>query len=494
MSEAQLCLFEPSFNRAVKVRSRDERLSSDAGALVLREADHRLGLLESLGRALRDPRRPDLIRYTLVELLRERIFALALGYSFADDADLLAHDPVMRAAAWDRPGDRVLEERMASQPTQSRLVDILSWKRNLEALRGALSDWTERHLRAAGKDTRVLHGTVDIDGLPVYTHGNQPGSAFNGYYGEKVYYPLVASFSPEGDYDSRRLGHGFVHALLRGGASAPDAGALRFIMEAHRKCSRFARVLDFRFDAAFAVGEVLDGLKEAGIRCVGRLKTNEVLERMAQPHIKRPTGRPPLEGYEYTVELGWYKAERWQYPQRVILVVIDRPDPKTGQLELFPHYFFLVTTWRPEEKTAEELLAHYRRRGTFEDRLGELNDAIGPHLSAKTFQENEACLLLYLLAMNLVGMLRGEMETATGSGWDLARLQRSVLRAGARVVKAGRRVFFDIARPVVPLWLLLVGRLERWIASELWEAPSGPRKRPWIPPPRHAHLSAVLRL
>lgn len=493
MSEGQLLLFEPTFNRSVKVRSRDDRLTSDAGALLLREADHRLGLIESLASEIHDPRDPAKIRYKIVELLRERLYALALGYDAADDLDLMAHDPAMKAAVWDRPGEQVLEERLASQPTHSRLIDILAWKHNTEAVRNALADWVERHLRAAGRDQRVLRGTVDVDGLPVYTHGSQPGSRFNGYYQEKVYSPLVASFSPEGDYDAARVGSGFVHAVLRAGNAAPAEGALRFMLTVYRRCRRLARVIDFRLDAGFTEGHVMDGLKERGIRFLGRLKSNKVLQELAALHIRRRVGRPPSEGYEYTVELGAYQAQPWRQPHRLVLVVVDKPDPKTGQLELFPHYFYLVTSWQEDEKDGEELLDHYRRRGTFEDRFGEFNEAIGANLSHPTFQENEAAFLLQLLAMNLASLLRSEMEAATGNGWDLARMQHSVLRAGARVVKGQRRLWIDVAQTAAALWQLLLARIERWCSSLLWPRPKGPRKKAWIPPPRHAHLSAVLR-
>ena len=76
------------------------------------------------------------------------------------------------------------------------------------------------------------------------------------------------------------------------------------------------------------------------------------------------------------------------------------------------------------------MLEHYRRRGTFEDRLGEFNEAIGPHLSSREFVENEVTLLLALLAFNLVSMLRGEFEDELGGCWDLHRFVQSVLRAG----------------------------------------------------------------
>ena len=148
MGEAQNWLFEPDFNRAVKILTADERITSDAGLLLLREADHRLGLTERLAGQLIDPRRPDRIRYELVELLRERLYGLALGYSTQDDADRLAHDPAMKLAAWNRPGKATIEERLASQPTQSRLLDILTRHApNRATLRDAVAECCTRHLR-----------------------------------------------------------------------------------------------------------------------------------------------------------------------------------------------------------------------------------------------------------------------------------------------------------------------------------------------------------
>src|SRR6266498_2541238 len=156
MSEAETVDFEPTFNRSIKVWSRDDRITSNAGVLLIREADHRLGLVETLARRMYDPRKQEWIRYDISELLRERIYSLALNYRASDDVDVLAHDAVMRMAVWNRPGEHVLAERLASQPTQSRLLDILAtFKGNLEAVRGALSEWVERHLRSVGNDHAV---------------------------------------------------------------------------------------------------------------------------------------------------------------------------------------------------------------------------------------------------------------------------------------------------------------------------------------------------
>jgi hypothetical protein len=135
---------------------------------------------------------------------------------------------------------------------------------------------------------------------------------------------------------------------------------------------------------------------------------------------------------------------------------------------------------------------HYRQRGTFEDRLGEFNACLGNGLSQKAFAANETSLLLKLLAFNLAGMLRGEMEDASLNGWDLRRLQQTVLKAGARVVKHGGRLMVDVARAAGVLWEKLVRRMRRWWRDSSWGR-GLPRPRRWVPPPSHAHLCLVLR-
>ncbi len=96
------------------------------------------------------------------------------------------------------------------------------------------------------------------------------------------------------------------------------------------------------------------------LRLLGRLRSNAKLHELAAEHVVRRVGRPPREGYEYCVELGMYQADSWRHSQRLILVVVDRPDSQTGQLDLIPRYLFLVTNWLKSERSAEEVLAHYQ--------------------------------------------------------------------------------------------------------------------------------------
>ena len=498
MGESQGWLFEPSFNGSVKVLASDERITSDSGLLLLREADHRLGITESLARRLVDPRREDRIRYQLVELLRERIYALAVGYSAQDDADRMAHDPAMKLAAWNRPGEQPLDERMASQPTQSRLIDILSREPgNRQALRDALADACERHLRAEGGDHAARKITIDIDSFPVLVHGTQPGAAYNGHYKDTVYHPLIASYSVAGGYDSmhegHRLGNGFLHAILRQGQVHTAHGVQRFVQQAVSQGKRLGFSIDLRIDAGYTDGETLDYLTDEKLPFIGRLKSNAVLERLAAPHLTRPVGRPPKEGYEDVIELGQYQAESWRHSQRVLLIVIDKPDPKTGQLNLLPDYFFLVVGWKLKELDGWAALERYRGRGTFEDRLGEFQQAIGPHLSHADFHENETVLRLSLLAFNLASMLRIEYEDKAGSCVDLGRFQRDVLKAGGRVVKHARRLVLYVAQAAAPFWKELVACISRWKLPDRFTKPQGARPRDWMPPPAHAFRLEVRR-
>ena len=497
MGECHGSVLEPTFNRSVKISEGDDRITSDAGVLIIREADHRLGITESLASQLCDPRNQGLIRYQMVELLRERVYGLALGYATQDDADRLAHDPAMKLAAWDRPGEQALDERLASQPTQSRLIDYLSHDpQNRAALRDSLAMSCERHLRASSGDHAAQRITVDVDSFPIAVHGNQPGAAYNGYYRDTVYHPLVASYSVAGTYDSvhegHRLGNGFVHAILRQGQVHTAHGVHRFMQEVLRLTQGLGRVVDFRIDAGYVDGEVLDFLTDEKLRFIGRIKSNAVLERLAAPHLKRPPGRPPKEGYQTILELGPYQAETWKHPQRLVLVIVDRPDSQTGQLQLFPDHFFLIVGWKPEQLSALQALEHYRARGTFEDRLGEFQQAIGPRLSHDDFDENETLLRLSLLAFNMASMLRNEYE-ASGSCMDLARFQRDVLKAGARLVKHSRQLIVYVARVIRPLWKRFIGRIEAWRLPDRFPTPRGPRVRKWRSPPAHAFLAEVRR-
>jgi len=113
MGEAQGTLFEPQFNRSVKVQTTDHRITSNAGVVLLREAEHRFGLISAIAGNIEDPRRPDRIRYTIDELIRERVFAMALDKSKRDST-------LFRAVWLDQLGGRTRAIDFSMHPRTAR--------------------------------------------------------------------------------------------------------------------------------------------------------------------------------------------------------------------------------------------------------------------------------------------------------------------------------------------------------------------------------------
>ncbi len=132
-----LRIFSTTFNRCAQIEARADHLSADTGALLLREIMERTGIIEWMTERLLDPRNPHLITYPLADLLRTSLLMLGQGWRDQDDADRLRHDPSFRVANDSRRGTAALEQEsvLPSQPTLSRLLDVLSGQANQEVLR-----------------------------------------------------------------------------------------------------------------------------------------------------------------------------------------------------------------------------------------------------------------------------------------------------------------------------------------------------------------------
>jgi hypothetical protein len=463
----QQVLWSPSFNGSVKVESRRDRLTSEVGALALRETLARLGVVEWLVEHLHDRRNPALITHPLSELLRTSLLLLGQGWRDQDDADTLRDDPLMRVAVSNRRGPGPLEEGgagvpagLASQPTLSRLVDAMSSDGNLDVLRDGLLEVAARRLRVE-HEGQVPHClTVDVDSLPVEVFGHQPGSEYNGHYHATVYHPLIATLGELGDLVGVRLRAGNVHTA---------DGGLDFILGiVDRALNRLCREVWVRIDAGFPDDATLSGLedrKEGKVHYVARVKNNAVLNRMAEPHLARRaevTGPQPQTWFVETR----YRAGTWSRERRVVLVVQEVAAEK-GQADLFTtKHFWLITDWSEKEMPAAALLELYRQRGTAEGRFGELMNVLRPSLSSSprsktdyrgepprhhappcdAFAHNEVLLVLNALAYNAVHAVRVLLEQETREGWSLLRVRQSVLRVAARVLIHGRQVVVVIGR------------------------------------------------
>ena len=479
MGEAKDSGCSLSFNRSIRVEGRPDRLTSHAGALLLRETDERIGFTASLAAKIEDPRNPIWITHPMSELLRARLFAMALGERDQDDLDDLRDDPALRLAVSERRGDAPLREQdedsripdgLASQPTQSRLIETLSSKANVAVLGDALFGLAVKSHGRLRRSERARRGTIDVDSTGIETHGSQPGTGYNGHYKTTCYHPLIAMLASTGDW----LG-----VLLRPGQVHTSVGLDEFLMPLiDRTEKEICQVASVRADAGMPGGPLLDKLDARQIGYVMRLATNDVLKRLAQPHLVRPVGRPPNEIRTWCVELS-YQAETWSRARRVVMVIVDEPG------ELFLRHFFLLTSWDLDQMPAMDLLAFYRERGTMEGHIGDLKSTLRPALSSTSrikshiqgepienpgeprdgYACNAANLLLFALAYNLANLVRRVTARATAETWRLRRCRDTLLRVPARVVLHARRVTVVLREEAAPLWNRFLRRLERLLPA-----------------------------
>jgi Transposase DDE domain group 1 len=157
------------------------QLSSDAGVLLLRNVERRLGIARRLSMCLKDKRDPDLILHTVEEMLRLRMFAIASGYEDADDCDWLRYDPIFKMAVGRLPESG---DPLCSQPTMSRLENAPS-KIEIARLMAAMVDqFCESYRRAPASITLDIDDTFDA------VHGHQQLSPFNAHYDERCFLPI----------------------------------------------------------------------------------------------------------------------------------------------------------------------------------------------------------------------------------------------------------------------------------------------------------------
>lgn len=445
-----------SFNRSIRIGGGDERLSSMGGTLLLREVDERLGVTRRLSAALHDPRCPGRVTWSLATQLRARLYALAAGYGAQRDVAALASDPALRLSSSERRGVAPLAQGLMSQPTLARLQRLLGQDQNLRVLERSVLELGIAVIRAAGA-ARGAH-TIDVDSMPVMSHGQQPGSVWNDYYRGRCFHPLLAMHGETGT---------MLGAELRSGNTSSAKGARRFLLEQIESFERGLgqRVGCVRGDSSFASGAILQALEKRGTHYVFRLSNNPRLGKLAAPYLVAPKGERPAQPREWLHSLS-YSSRRWPKPRRVILVVQETPG------ELYLHHFFLVTS----DKTSplEAILAHYRQRGTSEARFGEFKSRLEPKLSCTSQQEtgdeaawraNASTFQLYMLADGLLHALRWitrqKLSRDGTSLPKLARVQRWIVDVALRITVSARRVHVHVADSAYDLWSWALTRMGR---------------------------------
>src|SRR5580700_9132011 len=180
--------FEASGRREIVARFDGGTISSDGGAFLLRQVDQRLNLLARLAGCFLDGRNQDQVDHSILEMLSQRIYGLALGYEDLNDHEQLRNDPVFGILA----GREQLEEPLAGKSTLNRMElgagvkdrykKITFWKEGIDDLLGKI--FIESYSKAPEQIV------LDIDTTDLPLHGKQEGRFFHGYYDNYCYLPL----------------------------------------------------------------------------------------------------------------------------------------------------------------------------------------------------------------------------------------------------------------------------------------------------------------
>jgi hypothetical protein len=415
------------FDRRVKLEFHGSRITSDAGLLAYRELDDALGLSAMAGEVLADARTGRNGRHALVGLLRQSVFGRLAGYEDVNDAERLRHDPAMRFVV----GGKAAAGAGASPSQMGRFeTRWLTAEKNLIALADLSGRWID-----------IVHGrrpprgiVLDMDSSVSPTHGEQENSVWNGHYACTCYHPLFV-FNQFGDLERCELRPGNVHSA-DGWQEVLDPVVARY----RGKVSR----LYFRADAGFANPEVYEFLEAERIKYAIRLPKNRVLQERIGYLLTRPLGRPPNEVRRFHANFT-YQAGTWTKPRRVIAKVEWHPG------ELIPRVGFIVTNL---SRPAARVVAFYNQRGTCEQWIKEGKGAIKwTRLSCRSFAANAVRLQLHVLAYNLGNFLRTLATPEPISDWSLTSLKEKLIKIGAKIVRHGRYVTFQMAEVAVPRML-----------------------------------------
>jgi len=180
-----------SFNPQLRVEFHGSTVTSDAGLLLPRELDERLGLSGLIERHLSDPRTGRNSQFPLPDLFRQSIYSRLAGYEDTNDAERLAEDPTFRMLA-------SRERRETSIALTSTLhwfeTEVLAEERNYQGLARLNTDLVQ-HDAARPLAQRLI---LDIDSSESPVHGAQEQSAYNGHFESVCYHPLFI-FNQDGD-------------------------------------------------------------------------------------------------------------------------------------------------------------------------------------------------------------------------------------------------------------------------------------------------------
>jgi hypothetical protein len=438
-------------------------ITSNGGAVLLEQTDRATKLLDGFAACFVDHRDPQRSEHTVDHLVRQRVFALALGYEDLVDHDELRRDSLLAAVVGkaDPTGSERRREEDRGHPLAGKsTLNRLEW--------GAADEAEEDRYRRIAVDADAVdtflvdaflaaHGdppeeiVLDLDATDDLIHGGQEGRFFHGYYGGYCYLPLYVFCCSH-----------LLCARLRRSDIDASAGSVeeveRIVAQVRRRWPEVSVLL--RADSGFARQELMGWCEANGVDYVFGLAKNARLIKALEPGFERAeqicgeTGEPSRV-YE---EIAYRTLDSWSRSRRVV--------GKAEITERGENPRFVVTSLSADRIDATTLYEKiYCARGDMENRIKEQQLCLfADRTSARLMRVNQVRLWMSSVAYMLLDALRrlGLAGTALAHArCDTIRLK--LLKIGARIRVSVRRIACSLSSsyPHKELFALVSQQLAR---------------------------------
>lgn len=417
-------------------------VTTDAGGLLLREAAAATGMMERLAACFHDGRNPSHSEHSVLSMVAQRVYGLALGYEDVNDHDLLRSDPLLAVLVGktDPLGqDRVRERDRGCALAGKSTLNRLEQSPQLEGMNryhriGYDEESLDRllvelFLESYGHPPRQI--ILDLDATDDPVHGNQEGRFYHGYYRHYCYLPLYIF-----------CGEHLLRARLRTSKIDGSAGTVDelgpLVAQIRERWPKVQIIV--RADSGFARESIMSWCEEQGLDYVFGLAKNPRLIRKTAKSMKRARrrfGRTKKSARVFT-SFRYRTRSTWSRSRHVVA--------KAEYLSKGANPRFVVTTLN---QAAPRYLYEqiYCARGEMENRIKEQQLGLfADRTSTARMRSNQlrlyfssfAYVLLHYLRQ--VGLLGTELARA-----QCGTIRLKLLKIGALVSLSVRRVRFRMA-------------------------------------------------
>jgi hypothetical protein len=426
--------FEALGSREIVARFDGGTISSDGGAFLLRQTDQRLNLLPRLAECFLDGRNQNQVEHSILEMLSQRVYGLALGYEDLNDHEQLRKDPVFGILA----GREDLEQPLAGKSTLNRFElgagendrykKITFWKEAVDSL--LVKVFVESHGQAP---SQII---LDVDTTDLPLHGKQEGRFFHGYYDNYCYLPLYIFC---GD-----------HVLCARLREANHDAAFGSLMEIQRIVEQIRAAwpevkIILRGDSGFCRNELMSWCENHRVDFLFGMARNQRLRKIigAEMHAAtqqwNQTGKPARVFSEFSYRTKKTKKGGWDRERRVVA--------KAEHIDGKENPRFVVTSLTSEEWAARALYEElYCGRGDMENRIKEQFSLFANRASAETMRANQMRLYLSAMAYVLVsGLRRLGLKATELAQAQVSTIRTKLLKIGAQIRVTVRKVWVSMA-------------------------------------------------